>query len=42
LVGGLTVSSTDFPELDESKVPYVTGLMERSVGNVKALVESET
>ena len=33
---------TDFPGLDESKVAFVTGLMERSVGNVKALVESET
>jgi uncharacterized protein YndB with AHSA1/START domain len=33
---------TDFPGLDESKVAFVTDLMERSVGNVKALVESET
>jgi hypothetical protein len=33
---------TDFPGLDESKVAFVTGLMERSVESVKALVESET
>jgi hypothetical protein len=33
---------TDFPGLDESKVEVVTGLMERSIANVKALVESET
>jgi hypothetical protein len=33
---------TDFPGLDESKVAFLTGLMQRSVGNVKSLVESET
>jgi hypothetical protein len=33
---------TDFPGLDESKVEVVTVLMERSIANVKALVESET
>ena len=33
---------TDFAGFDESKVAFVTGLMERSLRNVKAIVESET
>ncbi|HEX2405167.1 MAG TPA: hypothetical protein VHM29_10745 [Acidimicrobiia bacterium] len=33
---------TDFPGFDESKAAFVTELMERSLRNVKALVESET
>jgi hypothetical protein len=32
---------TDFAGLDDSKVAVVTALMERSIGNAKALLESE-
>jgi hypothetical protein len=33
---------TDIPGLDESKASFLSSMIERSVANMKSLVESET
>lgn len=33
---------TDIPGLDETKADFLSSMMERSIGNVKSLLESET